>query len=224
MRILSLCAAALLFSAVGFPETASAKPQCYVGLHAGYGQAKADPETPGTPTIKADGALGGIHAGCNHWSRGWYIGYEAGASYANISGSVKDGNFLTYSGETDWMLSLVGRVGVLLPNYQTSLYLLGGGAALHNTATMSCPAGAGFGFCSFAGQFTARDSMWTPAAVVGFGIEHFVPDWNLRFGLEYRHFFPKETTAEFQTPLGLARGESQQKDFGTAMLRVTRPF
>ena len=146
----------------------------YIGPSAGW--ANADIDFPGAPAHPAgpprqtlEGAVLGGQIGYNWQINGLVLGVEADASWGDLGGTVKDGNYMTETQSIDWMGSVRGRVGYafgsLLP------YLTAGIMWDRASAGVACPSGAEYGFCK-SGAFDFSDKQVHQGFVWGGGVEH----------------------------------------------------
>jgi outer membrane immunogenic protein len=169
---------------------------CYVGAHGGYGWGKLDASrshsvtvpvgTVGSTATNTSSASSGIdtsggvyggQVGCNYqFATNWVAGFEGAFSGANIKGSVADpfaaGNSIT--AKTDFLGSVVGRLGFATFNNQGLLYAKVGMAYVHNNwsspllngaeSRTGWTAGGGFEW-----KFTPRWSAFIDYAHYSFG-------------------------------------------------------
>ena len=147
----------------------------YIGPSAGWANADIDfPGAPahpsGPPRQTLEGAVLGGQIGYNWQVNGLVLGVEADASWGDLGGTVKDGNYMTETQSIDWMGSVRGRVGYafgsLLP------YLTAGIMWDRASAGVACPSGAEYGFCKKSGAFDFSDKQTHQGFVWGGGVEY----------------------------------------------------
>jgi outer membrane immunogenic protein len=102
----------------------------YLGVHGGWGAARAEKHVPRgafTHTYDAPGFLAGGHAGYLHqW--GWFVaGLEADAAWSELSGDDDGFAFTVDETEVEWMAGALLRAGMALD--RVLLYGTGGVAA-----------------------------------------------------------------------------------------------
>ena len=146
----------------------------YAGLHGSYVWADQefpdfDPYPAGPPRMDLSGAfLGGQIGAQYHFKGAFVVGVEADYSRGNLSQTVRDGNFITQTGELDWTATLRGRVGLPFGSwmpYVTAGYMWAG-ASYNET----CPDGATH-WCGTAKKYSLTDSKTHGGLVYGGGVE-----------------------------------------------------
>jgi outer membrane immunogenic protein len=163
----------------------------YVGAQIGgvWARDNASIENPGIPvaiflpfTVKADGVIGGAHAGFNVQVNQWVFGLEGSIDGTSLRKSFTVGICPLFCGEattkSDIQGSVRGRLGVAFD--RTLLYATGGAAIATITNTYdTTPFGGGF-----ASIETTRVG-WT----VGGGLQYAVTDnWSVRGEYRYSDF------------------------------------
>jgi len=198
--------AVIAFAAIFFASSAYAEfnwSGFHVGVTTGNVHASADPQSPsGVKTLQSESLIFGPRVGYDHQIGGVVIGALADFVFTDLSGSVPDGNFIRFGGETDWVASIRGRLGVPIFEDKVLPYVTGGLAFANSKASMSCPSGAKFGFCSVAGQFRDEQKEKMFGHTLGAGVEFAITDRITAF-TEYRFTDFGNRTVRFKTPLGV---------------------
>jgi outer membrane immunogenic protein len=158
----------------------------YGGVFGGYGSGDADilfntkNENGDFWNLDQDieGELFGGRIGYDFQSGNFVFGLYADIAYANIDGdrSNPGGPPVGFKTEIDTIATLQGRIGILLNNNRTLLYLHGGGALAD--VTLSGSGGP-------ANDFNSQ-SDWRAGLVGGIGIEHMLTN-NLSIYAEYSY-------------------------------------
>lgn len=174
----------------------------YAGVFVGHLTAEGDPQAPSTvATLKTDGWPVGPIAGYD-WRVGQIVAGVAGdILFGDLSGSVPDGNFIRFGGETNWVASLRARLGLPLVFDTIMPYVTGGLALADSEASMTCPAGAPFGFCAATGAFRDTQSELLTGYVLGAGLAGLIGT-NTSWFVEYRYYDFGEQSISFRTPAG----------------------
>lgn len=182
----------------------------YIGLTLGNAWGSADPQSPSNiTTLHTESLVVGPRVGYDHQFGGVVIGALGDFLVAtDLDGSVPDGNFIKFGGDTDWIATVRGRIGVPIFEDRLLPYFTGGIALADSTASMTCPPGAKFGFCSVAGAFRDKQNDLIMGYVVGAGLEWRL-DENWSFLTEYLYEDFGNERVQFNSPLGpLPAGES----------------
>jgi len=169
---------------------------CYAGVHLGWGWGHQDPSgtfvssagalSAGAHGFESSGGLYGGQLGCNYqFASNWVAGIEGSISGANIHGTWNDPIIGTVGLRTDWIASVVGRLGFTAWNNQTLFYVKGGAAWDHNRWDLSTAFVPG-------PSFSEDRSGWT----VGGGVEWaFMPKWSTFIDFSYYDFGDGSTVA-----------------------------
>ena len=119
------------------------------------------------------GMLGG-QIGYNHQIGGIVVGIEGDYSRGHMTETVRDGNYITQTGEIDWTGTLRGRLGLALGNFMpyATVGYMWAGASYNQT----CPekAAAPFGHCNKADKYSITKEQTHGGVVYGFGSEYAV--------------------------------------------------
>lgn len=174
-------------------------------------------ETPGIPDVKGDGVVGGVGLGVNYWlNRTTFLRLIGDVTFGDVKGCVKDGNYLSYCGNTDFQATLVPRIGFVASDWL--VVSAGAGLALaRNTASVKCAAGAVPGsICSFTpAGFTAtsqKETVYGWTAVVGFEVP--MPQLRAALFTDLSYTDYGKERYMVPTPLGNFTAESHQKGAG----------
>jgi outer membrane immunogenic protein len=156
-----------------------------VGAHGGYSWTNTEfpglnpyvaPPAPcngcGPPRQNLDGGLVGLQVGANYQVGVLVLGIEADVSKANLSKSVRDGNYIVQTDSIDMTATLRGRVGAALGNFMP--YFTAGMMWEQGTRSQSCPdkAAVPFGHCSTQGPYDLSQQQWHQGFVWGGGFEY----------------------------------------------------
>lgn len=198
MRKLLLCLAIVCLA-----QAASAGDRSwtgfYLGGHGAYFSSDTAYANPTTPTQSLDGALVGLQAGYN-WQMGRIVlGAEVDASFGNITDSVRDGNFLSFSGKINTMGTVRGRLGYSFGSVMP--YLTAGYAWVELEQGSSCADGAllvaPLSACAITGPFSTIASKETLHGFVwGGGLEWAIArQWSLKAELLFMDLGAENYTA-----------------------------
>jgi outer membrane immunogenic protein len=132
----------------------------YIGAHGSYNWAdiefpKAPPHPAGPPRQTLEGGFIGGQIGYNYQINSLVLGVEADLSKGNITGSVRDGNYIVQTDTIDWTGSLRGRLGYAMGTFMP--YLTAGWMWDRGTRGQSCPdpgAVVGGSHCNAANGFS----------------------------------------------------------------------
>jgi opacity protein-like surface antigen len=201
---------ALCFIALGGTAAQADRPfnwtGFYMGLHGGWASTDIESDVSGKPVQGLEGGIVGAQVGAQYQFQGGLVtGVEADISFAKLTQTVRDGNYITQSGTISQLGSVRGRLGYAMGAWMP--YLTGGFAWDRLEQTQQCPdpAAVPFGHCNVANGFapynlgkTITNTGW----VYGLGIEHAINKvWSFRLeGLRYE--FGSETYALGTTPSG----------------------
>lgn len=166
---------------------------CYVGPHLGWGWGRQDPSGTATTTLssgsttsssgahgfESNGGLYGGQLGCNYqFASNWVTGIEGSFSGANIHGTWNDPVLGAIGLETDWIASIVARLGFTASDNKLLFYVKGGAAWDHNKWDLS-------GAFVPGPSFSENRSGYT----LGGGIEWaFMPKWSTFVDFSYYDF------------------------------------
>lgn len=116
------------------------------------------------------GMLGG-QIGYNWQMGGIVFGVEGDYSRGNLTETVRDGNYITQTGEIDWTGTLRARVGLPMGNFMP--YLTAGYMWAGASYNQQCPekAAAQFGHCSTRDKYSITKEQTHGGFVGGGGIE-----------------------------------------------------
>jgi outer membrane immunogenic protein len=174
----------------------------YVGAHGGYAWADADypgqnpyvaPPAPcgdcGPPRPDdLEGGLIGGHLGYNFAFSNVVVGIEADYSFANLTQTLRDGNYLEQTHEIDGLGSVRGRLGYAIGSFLP--YATVGWGWASASVSQSCPgdpAAVVAGHCKTAGSYDLKDDKSIDGWVVGGGVEYLAAQsWVLRG--EFLHY------------------------------------
>jgi hypothetical protein len=119
-----LLAAVFAGSVLGAAEVASAQAGSvrnwsglYIGASGSYLSAETEYTNPATPRQEFSGAMLGAQLGYNFQFNQIVVGAEVDWSRGNLDAFIRDGNYLTYSGNVDMYASLRLRAGVAIGNF-----------------------------------------------------------------------------------------------------------
>ena len=228
MKRIAMVVAALVLGA-GVAQ-ARDRPFSWTGIYAGgHGSYNwADQEFPGAPAHPAGpprmdlsgGMLGG-QIGAQYQMGVIVVGIEGDYSRGNLSQTVRDGNYITQTGEIDWTGTLRGRLGLAMGNvmpYVTAGYMWAG--ASYN---QTCPekAAAPFGHCNRADKYNITKEATHGGFVYGGGVEWAVSQhFSIKAeGLWYR--LGEETYAFGNAPLNAKEAIGNKPiDYDGAMFRI----
>ena len=121
------------------------------------------------------GMLGGQIGAQYHFNGGILVGIEADYSRGNLNQTVKDGNFITQTGDIDWTGTLRARVGLPMGNvmpYATAGYMWAG-ASYNQTCpekAVAIPVSPG-SHCAKADKYNVTKSETHGGFVYGGGVE-----------------------------------------------------
>jgi outer membrane immunogenic protein len=172
-----------------FPSYAQERPFSwtgfYVGGHGAYNW--SDIEFPGAPAHPAgpprqqlSGALLGGQIGYNYQISGIVAGIEADISKGNLTGTVRDGNYITQTDTIDLTATLRARLGVVMGSFLP--YITAGIMWDRGERGQQCPdpAAVPFGHCSPAAKggpfapYNLSQQQWHSGFVWGGGVEYAV--------------------------------------------------
>lgn len=175
----------------------------YIGAHGGYAWADVDypganpyvaPPAPcgdcGPPRASLEGGLVGGQLGYNFQIGQVVLGAEVDYSFAKLSKSVRDGNYLVQTHEMDGIGSVRGRLGYAFDRFLP--YVTGGWAWADASLAQSCPQAAAVpadinSHCKRADMYNVKDSSTTDGWVIGGGFEYAAAsNWTVR--AEYLHY------------------------------------
>jgi len=177
----------------------------YLGFESDFDATSVTYTNSGTPHQNLDGALLGVQAGYDWSFGGLVIGVAGDATFGNLNTVVRDGNYITESGQINALGLLRARVGVPMGNFLP--YVTGGVAVTSLEQGEICPdpVAAPYGFCnhgisgdpnyagSSPGPFDLKQQKTLVGATLGAGFEMTVASgWSLQ--AQYLHsFFPNTT-------------------------------
>lgn len=195
----------------------------YFGAQIGGAWGTANPDNPATPTLKAKGALGGVHLGYDYrFVNNVVLGVVGDFSWADIKGSQPDGNYLSFHGKTDMAANARLRLGYVINN-SLLIYGTGGFAWSRTTASQQC-APALFGVCAITGPFVASHKKWADGYVVGAGIDYKIPNSSWTAGLLYLHENDGTERYTFNIPVaGTVTGTTKQTN-DQVLFRLSRQY
>lgn len=161
----------------------------YVGALGSYLSAETDPRG-----FEFDGAMVGGTVGFNYQTGNVVLGVEADASFGELSDFRRDGNFLTFAGRFDNLVTLRARLGYAMGRWLP--YVTGGVMWGQLDATSSCPDDAAIPdpiqtVCedlvptsndnSIDGPFTVGGEETLFGWIAGVGVEHKIDDrWSVK--------------------------------------------
>lgn len=176
---------------IGTAGAFAASPQWaggYVGFEGDFDATHITYTNTGTPHQELDGALLGVQAGYD-WNLGsLVVGVAGDATFGKLAADVRDGNYITESGEINALGVLRARVGI--PIGDVLPYFTGGVAvtSLQQGEVCPAPAAAPFGFCHTHGPFDLTGSKTLVGGTIGGGVEAIVaPGWSVQ--AQYLHTF-----------------------------------
>ena len=152
----------------------------YMGAHGGY--AWSDIEFPGAPPHPAgpprqslDGGIVGLQIGYNYQINNLVVGVEADLSKGNLTGTARDGNYITQTDTIDMTGSVRARIGYAVGSFLP--YLTAGIMWDRGERGQQCPAPAAVvsGHCNAANGFSPYNlsqQQWHSGFVWGGGVEH----------------------------------------------------
>lgn len=156
----------------------------YGGLHGGYATNSLDYAYAGTPEQDLDGGIFGAQVGYQRQfagSHGIVLGIETDVSFGKLNTMVRDGNYITESGEIDALGTVRARVGLAAGRFMP--YITGGllWARLEQGQECPAPAAAPFGFCNTHGPYNVSETKLNTGWVVGGGFEQAISErWSIR--------------------------------------------
>ncbi|WP_072389347.1 outer membrane beta-barrel protein [Hyphomicrobium sp. CS1BSMeth3] len=156
----------------------------YGGLHGGYSTNSIDWANPGTPDQDLDGGIWGVQVGYQYQltnRSGLVLGIETDASFGKMRTMVRDGNYITESGEVDALGTLRLRVGLAAGSFMP--YVTAGllWARLEQGQICPAPAAAPFGFCNTHGPYDVGKTQINTGWVIGGGFEHAISErWSIK--------------------------------------------
>ena len=188
----------------------------WTGFHAGFmlgsASGSAEPQAPSTvQTLKTESLVYGPRIGYDlqiplgNSGHSAVIGVLGDVVFASLDGSVPDGNFIRFGGETDLQASVRLRLGVPIFHDRVLPYVTGGLAIARTSASMTCPPRATAGFCAFTGPFQDTQHELMLGYTVGAGVEAQV----------YRAKSSKISVSLF--------AEGRYSDFGERKVQFTAP-
>jgi outer membrane immunogenic protein len=198
----------------------------YVGVHGSYNWFDQEfpgvsPHPAGPPRMDISGAMLGGQVGAQyHFKGGILIGIEADYSRGNLSQSVRDGDFITQTGEIDWTGTLRARVGLPMGNWMP--YLTAGFMWAGASYNQQCPAAATRTHCMRAGQYNVTKEETHSGLVYGGGVE-FAVSQNFSIKAEALWFsLSKEIYSMGAAPLSTSGEQIGDKpiEYDGAMFRI----
>lgn len=174
---MTMCSRAAAFVLAALMTTATAGAQSpsynwqglYLGVHGAALSADTAYENPATPEQRLRGALIGLQGGYNIQNGRIVIGIEGDVSFGDVDEFIRDGNYLTQSGNLGMTGTLRGRIGYAFDNVLP--YLTAGAMWARLEQGSACPAGALFGVCALTGPFNVSSSETFFGWAFGGGVE-----------------------------------------------------
>jgi len=178
----------------------------YLGFEGDFDATTITYTNTGTPNQNLDGALLGVQGGYDWNLGGLVVGFAGDATFGNLNTVVRDGNYITESGQINALGMLRARVGAPMGSFLP--YVTGGVAltSLEQGEVCPDPIAAPYGFCnhgfasdpnypmgSSPGPFDLKQRKTLVGGTLGAGFEvAFAPGWTLQ--AQYLHtFFPATT-------------------------------
>lgn len=182
--IVVACLTGFLSLSTTLPSNAQERPFSwtgfYVGGHGAYNWSDiefpgAPPHPAGPPRQQLSGALLGGQIGYNYQTSGIVAGIEADISKGNLTGTVRDGNYITQTDTIDLTATLRGRVGVVMGSFLP--YITAGVMWERGERGQQCPdpAAVQFGHCRAAlgfAPYNLSQQQWHTGFVWGGGVEY----------------------------------------------------
>lgn len=161
----------------------------YVGVHGNYTWAdiehpKAPPHPAGPPRQTLDGGFVGGQIGYNHQFHSIVLGVEVDIAKGNITGTVRDGNYITQTDTIDLIATVRGRIGYAMGPFMP--YLTAGVMWDRGERGQQCPdpAAVPFGHCRPAlgfAPYNLSEKQWHSGFVWGGGVEYAINQhWSLK--------------------------------------------
>jgi outer membrane immunogenic protein len=154
----------------------------YIGAHGGWASSTVDYANTGTPEQDLSGAILGVQLGAQyHVSGGVVAGIEADVSFAKLNDTVRDGNYITESGQISSIGTVRGRLGYAMGAFLP--YVTAGLAwdRLKQGEVCPAPAAAPFGFCNTHGPFDLSETKTNTGFVWGGGLEYAINQkWSIK--------------------------------------------
>jgi outer membrane immunogenic protein len=162
---------------------------CYIGANIGGGWARrtfTNTTKLGEVTLNTSGILGGGQFGCNYqFSQNFVVGFEGGASGADVSGSTTlfttNQGDVKFDAKANWLASATARFGYAAGPWL--FYVKGGGAWTHESYDVTAN-------IQNNANLTVTSASDTPLGwTFGGGIEYaFLTNWSARLEYDFYDF------------------------------------
>jgi len=161
----------------------------YVGAHGGYAGSSIDPAgdypLTGAPTQKVEGGIVGLQVGAQYqWHGGLVTGVEADISFAQLKETVRDGNYITQTGNISTFGTVRARLGYAMGRFMPFVTAGLAWDRLSENEVCPDPASVQFGWCRPAtgnGPYNLTQSKTNFGWAYGVGFDYAVSrDWSVR--------------------------------------------